>query len=331
MNVNKGGDTDGLELSTLAKQRCLFIREDRLQRLYPHLAAKWRPCFDANHYATLSVPSNLFADCLADALTGQALDIRERLQFTYYCISCLLRQEAIILQCERFIALHLSPASVLYALQHATRAGRAELVRLAYHWLRRGGNLQRGLYVNVGTGLLMLENEAFPLAALAPLVAAERARKRSFYLPPEMVKPDGTKFEPPSKGVNPAAAALAAPVGLAASTSPRNPNTQSPSRDSFSPNHAADGEGSYPVLLLAERIISLHAPLMQGKPLTSACRFLVARRWLPAPAAATPRRETAARTPTLALSTAAAQPIACSRLMFQRLRLRLTSVASGRQ
>ena len=150
--------------------------------------------------ATLYLPSSLFTDAFADALAAPPRFIlTPRNQFAYYTAARMLSNEARLLQCERYVARHLSTGSALYALQAAVRFRRPHMVALVLQWLRRTGGitsgylltqLDRALKVDVGAGVLYQWTGAEPaiewldLNLLAPAVAAERARKRPFYLPP---------------------------------------------------------------------------------------------------------------------------------------------------
>lgn len=191
--------TEGIELGATSHTRVVTLDTARLQSTSPHILRTWVADGRVGPDGTvrLRMPSALFADTLADALVaeGARYALLPHMQFTHLTVARMLRDERRLVQCERFIARGLHAGTVFFALQHAVRYARPQLLRACYHWLRRTGGVTSSLLlrrpdlalrVNVSRGLLLQgDAEGFDLAALAPLVARERQRKRVYYAAPE--------------------------------------------------------------------------------------------------------------------------------------------------
>lgn len=150
---------------------------------------------------TLKLQSALFADCFAEALAARPCTpwpIRADNSFAYYTIAVMLESEPRILQCERYIANTLSSGTFMAALTHASRFRRPAMVLLCFHWLRRTGGETPGwtlqhpdriINLDVSAGLLFQWNPSigehvwYDVQGLKEILAAERARKRRWFVP----------------------------------------------------------------------------------------------------------------------------------------------------
>ena len=191
---------EGSELGATRHTRVVTLEITRLQRTAAHLLRSWVADgrVAADNTVHLRMPSALFADVLADALVadGARYQLRPQTQFTHFTVARMMRSERRLIQCERFIARSLHTGTVVYALQHAVRYARPQLLRACYQWLRRTGGVTSSLIlrrpdlalrIDLERGLLLQgAAETFDLAALAPLVSRERQRKRVYYAPPEL-------------------------------------------------------------------------------------------------------------------------------------------------
>lgn len=192
---------EGIELGATRHTRVVTLEITRLQRTAAHLLRSWVADgrVAADNTVHLRMPSALFADVLADALVadGARYQLRPQTQFTHFTVARMMRSERRLIQCERFIARSLHTGTVVYALQHAVRYARPQLLRACYQWLRRTGGVTSSLIlrrpdlalrIDLERGLLLQgAAETFDLGALAPLVSRERQRKRVYYAPPELV------------------------------------------------------------------------------------------------------------------------------------------------
>jgi Tub family len=233
--------SEGFEMRVSFKERKVRLPYHVFERAFPTLVRRWRSKIawkdaqynkvtgqvskvpllkdessensDIKHLrlATikLTMPSALFADCFAEALTMPTFySIRPATQFSWYTIACMLNKEQKLIQCERFIANSLCTGTVVFALQHASRFGRNHLLHLCYQWLRRTGGVtpgylllhpERQLRVDVSAGLLyqwdptQKEYTYFDLQQLAEIVASERSRKRKYYIPIKTATYDALK------------------------------------------------------------------------------------------------------------------------------------------
>jgi hypothetical protein len=209
---DSGGQGQGFEMPTKSITHKIQMTQRNWAAVAPGLATRWTVQWkegSGRMLIRLTCPSAILSSVLSSALSSPPLyPILPRNQFSFLAAAYFMRNEARILQCERYIARNVSTATIVSGLQLAFQLQRPILASLLVQWLRKTGGITPGyllthsgkqLLVDVDAGRLFQgEGDniiSFELAALSALLADERARKRPFYAPIKGIGLDEYKAE----------------------------------------------------------------------------------------------------------------------------------------